>query len=401
MTMLPTVQKVITSFSRRFTRLFGTRAMKKTGKLKVIFHGFPGGAEGFELMSIFCYNNGHVCITPHNIVLLNLVAHFMEMDNETSCSMPNLVHQTENSLRGINYWSWSELLSALKQCQDLLSGAESSSIARKIIKSLVERLGLPNIATSCTSSSDSLSHRFSTDTGSTESRRIEFVDSRSWWFVDLVFLNIDWIERIVKLMLSQEFDHATITRFLVHYQQSRSVKTTLVEKRQITESVINLLSLLDQSSLSWKCLFEVFRAGSGSNIRTSHGVLLERLMGSKLDQATLDHLLLRPANGNNYVYDVDLILRITREFFDNGSSSSSPNRLKKVGHLVDSFLVEVAPDFSLTPLKFQSLITILPESARESHNQLYQSIDMYLEVMFTDFPMLIYSSLLINCIKRI
>lgn len=337
-------------------------------------------------MSIFCYNNGKVCITPQNIVLLNCVAHFMKMDSETETSrtIPNLVEQTENSLGGISYWSWSELVSALKQCQDLLTRADSSVMAWKIMESLVDRLSLPNMATSCTSSSDCSSYRFSTDTRSTESRRPDWPGSRSWWwFEDLVFLNVDWLERIIKSMLSREFDHATIARFLVHYQQSRSVGATPVEKQQIIESVIDLLSLLDRSSLSWKPLFEVFRVGSRSKIGRSHRVLLERLMASKLDQATLDHLLFPSPNGKNHAYDIDLILTIALEFSSEGCWSSSPDRLKKVSHLVDSFLVEVSPDFSLMPWKFESLITVLPEAARESHDLLYQSIDMYLKVLRT------------------
>ncbi|KAK4755042.1 hypothetical protein SAY87_008799 [Trapa incisa] len=293
--------------------------------------------------------------------------------------MPNLLHQTMNSLAGINYWSWSELLSALKQCQDLSSEADSSTISQKIIESLVERLGLPNIATSCTSSSDCSSYRFSTDTRSTESRRTECPNSRTWWFHDLVFLNIYWIGRIVNSMLSREFDHATIIHFLVHYHRSRLIRTDPVERRQIIESVIDLLSLMNQSSLSWKCLSEVFRMSSGSNIRTSQRVLLESLMGSKLDRATLDHLLLPSPNGRSYAYDVDLIRRLASVFFLKGSSSSSSDQQKKVAHLVDSFLLEAAPDFSLPSPRFQSLITIVPEAARESHDKLYQSIDMYLE----------------------
>ncbi|PKI72956.1 hypothetical protein CRG98_006656 [Punica granatum] len=374
-------QEVVSSFSGRFARLFGAKSMRNSGKVKVIFHDFPGEAEGFELMSIFCYNNGKVRITPDNVVLLNLVAHYMQMeDDETSCMTPNLVHQTETSLRGISYWSWSELSSALKQCQDLFPATDSSFVSRKITESIAERLSLPNIAASCTSSSDSSSYRLSIDTRSTESRRTDCLGSKSWWFEDLVILNVDWIKRIVKMMLSEEFNHAVITRFLIYYQKSRFVGATPFQKCGIIESIIDLLPLLDQSSLSWKCLSEVFRVGSGLNIRTSHRILLERLMGSRLDQASPDHLLFPSPSGKRYAYDVDLVVRLIEAFLGEGRSSLSPDRLIKVGHLLDSFLVEVASDVDLKPLKFESLVTILPDAARKLQDLLYQSIDLYFEV---------------------
>ncbi|KAJ6367595.1 hypothetical protein OIU78_000208 [Salix suchowensis] len=105
-------------FSVRLSKLLGNLTAGSR-KLEVIFDNFPGGAYGFELMATFCYNNGTIEITPSNIVLLNHAAHYMEMDSNSSAKL-NLVDQTEKFLEGINYWTWSELLQALKLCQDLL-----------------------------------------------------------------------------------------------------------------------------------------------------------------------------------------------------------------------------------------------------------------------------------------
>lgn len=58
----------------------------------------------------------------------------------------------------------------------------------------------------------------------------------------------------------------------------------------------------------------------------------------------------------------------------------SRNQLKKVASLMDSYLIEVAPDILLKPSKFAALIMVLPDSAREFSDRLYHAIDMYLQV---------------------
>ncbi|KAF7843084.1 calcium/calmodulin-regulated receptor-like kinase 1 isoform X1 [Senna tora] len=79
-------------------------------------------------------------------------------------------------------------------------------------------------------------------------------------------------------------------------------------------------------------------------------------------------------------YDVGFVLRIVQIFVNEGDFGISLIQLKRVTKLMDSFLVEVAPDPRLKPFEFAELITVLPDSARESHDQLYLAMDMYLKV---------------------
>ena len=55
--------------------------------------------------------------------------------------------------------------------------------------------------------------------------------------------------------------------------------------------------------------------------------------------------------------------------------------LNKVATLMDLYIAEVAPDPYLKPSKFLALIVALPESARDSYDEVYRAIDMYLEVL--------------------
>ncbi|XVE51205.1 hypothetical protein DITRI_Ditri02bG0021000 [Diplodiscus trichospermus] len=371
------MQKTLSSFSGRLSKLFGDLMDDNTRNLKVVFHDFPGGAEGFELVARFCYNKGRAEITPGNIVLLNCAAQFMEIESDGL--RPSLLNQTKMSLDGISFWSWSELLLALKDCQDLLSVSNSSLIFDKILDCVIGRLASPTVSSPYTSSSDNAGFHCSSDTRTSCSLR-NSSSQISWWFEDLLFLNIDLIEKVTKMMMCQHFDHGTISKFLFGYQRSRFPSATHTEKCEITDLIINLLSLLDRSSLSCKLLFDIFRVASSLKISKHCKSILENLIGSRLDQATIDFLLVPSPRRKGYMYDVNLVLRLVNAFCNEVSCCLSRTRLSKVASLLDSYLVEVAADSHLNPSKFAAIVMQLPDSARESHDRLFQAMDIYLEV---------------------
>lgn len=371
-------QRILAYFSGRFNKLF-SRLNSSTRNLKVIFHDFPGGAEGFELIARFCYSSGKTEITASNIVLLSCAARFMEMGADGS-ENHNLLDQIEKPLEEIYYWTWSELLVALKQCQDLLPTTDSSLILEKVLGSLVERIALPGVASPYTSFSDNSTFKFSCDTRSTDSM-MNIYSQRSWWFEDLLFLNIDLIDKVIKMMISRNLDHDTISKFLFYYRKSRFRCASPAEQCKITEVVINLLCLPDRSSPSCKHLFDIYRVAWSLKISRQCRKKLENLIGSQLDQATVDYLLVPSPRGKDYIYDVNLVLRLVTVFLFESCSWLSMSRLNKVAGLMDSYLAEVSPDSHLKPSKFIALLKVLPDSARQSHDGLYYAMDMYLEVV--------------------
>lgn len=375
------LQRIISSFSGRLSKLFA-KSWSTVKNFKVIFHDFPGGGESFELVTKFCYNNGTIEINPSNTALLNCAAHFMEM-NESVCRWNNLLEQTEKSLEQISYWSWSELLVALKHCEDFLPVAKSSGVLNKCMDSLIGRVAISSGSEASSypsnSSPDSSGFRLSCDTRSTESLKNSF--SRvTWWFEDLVAMNPDLVEMMVKSMISRKYDHSIISRFLFYYQKSKLVTATSNEKRKITETVVDSLCFLDQGSVSCKSLLGILRVALSLNISKDCRNKLERMIGSQIDQATLDNLLVPSPHGCNYLYDVNLVLRFLKAFLNVGIDKISPIRLRKVASLMDLYIAEVAPDPNLKPSKFIALTSALPGSARESSDGIYHAMDMYLQV---------------------
>ncbi|XVF01843.1 hypothetical protein REPUB_Repub04eG0124000 [Reevesia pubescens] len=372
-------KKIICSFSGRLSKLFGKSTSAKRNK--VIFHDFPGGAENFELMSRFCYNNGKIDINPSNISLLYSAAQFMEMNNSVSGNC-NLLEKTKKSIEDISsYWTWPDVLVALKHCQDLQQVATSAGILEKCLDSLVGRLSITSEASPCasTSSPDSSGFRLSCDIRSTESLKNSF-SRPTWWFEDLSVLSPNLIEMLIKSMVSRKYNHVIISRFLFYYQKSKFYTSSSDEKRKVLEIVIDMLYTLDPSSVSCKSLFGILRVVLSLNISKSSRKKLESMIGSQMDKATLDNLLIPSPYGTSYLYDVNLVLRFLKAFLHGGGWQLSPIQMKKVASLIDLYMAEVAPDPCLKSSKFQALLVVLPYSARDSWDELYHAMDIYLEV---------------------
>lgn len=342
----------------------------------MIFNDFPGGAESFELVSRFCYRNGHLTVMPSNVVLLHCAAKFMEVTR--------VLQQTDKCMGEIRYWSWPELLLGLKQCQELETSSEADCLAAILMDALVEKLCLtveasPSSAASACSPDSSL-FRFSCDSKSTESFKNSSV-RLTWWFDEVLVLSPGLVETFLKLMVSRKFDNLIISRFLFYYQKVKFCSASSNEKRKILETTIDTLCVIDQSCVPCKSLFGVLRLALGLNINKSSMNKLELMIGHQLDQATLDNLLVPSPLKSSHLYYVNLVLRFAKAFLDGARGGS---QLKKVTNLIDQYIAEVAPDPCLKSSKFLSLLTLIPDSAREYHEEIYRAIDMYLEVRFNN-----------------
>ncbi|KAJ1434845.1 NPH3 domain [Sesbania bispinosa] len=318
-------------------------------------------------------------ITPSNVALLCSAAHFLEMECDDGLGTPNLKPHIENFLEGIRFWTWSELLEALKQCQDLFTSQSYFAILDRIVDHLIERVASPCNTSPHTCSSNRSSFQFSCDSSSNNSWRNN-CSGATWWFEHLLFLKIDLLDKVIRTMISRDFDHGIVSKFLFYYHNSSCLGAAQAEKIEATKVIINLLSLLDVRSLSCKDLFNLYRSSISLKTSICCKNKIESLIGPLLDQATIDYLLLPSPRGRDHAYDVDFVLRLIHIFFSGGSFELTLNRLKRVVNMVDLFLVEVAPDPHLKPCEFEALITVLPDTARESHDQLYLAMDMYLKV---------------------
>ncbi|KAK9057981.1 hypothetical protein SSX86_022821 [Deinandra increscens subsp. villosa] len=362
-------KNILADYSSRVSKLLP----KLASNSKLVFGDFPGGPESFELITRFCYNNGTIDVTPSNIFLLHSSSTFMEITT--------LIKQTEMYLEGIHCWTWSEFVNGLQQCHTLYPFMKNSPIFQDFLNTLVGNLTIPSYeSSSCPSSSDSSSFRFSSshDNSPKSSRFNTLLDY--WKFDDLSFLNIALFENLIKSMISLHLDHPRICSFIFHYQKAKLLLCySHDQKCRISETNINLLSLLNGSAFSCRALLDAFGMSLSLNLRTNERLKLENFLGSRLDEFTINDLLVR--GKKKAAYDVDLVLRLIKGFLvERRINGFFILRVKKLGLLVDLFMLEVAPDPLLKPAKFLALAMALPDNSRESHDRLYHAIDMYLEV---------------------
>nr|XP_043609058.1 BTB/POZ domain-containing protein At3g22104-like [Erigeron canadensis] len=345
--------------------------IKHDGKL--VFNDFPGGEESFKLITSFCYNNGTIDITPSNIFLLHTSSTFMEITT--------LIIQTELYLESIHCITWTEFVNGLRQCQMLFPFIKNSPKFKYFLNTLLRNLALPNhlsSSSSCPSSSNSSTFRVSSNSSPESLRSNNQLDY--WKLEDLSFLNIDIFEELMKSMIFLHFNHPRICSFIFHYQKLKfSLCCSQDQKCKISETNINLLSLLNGSSFSCRPLLDAFGMCLCLNMKTLEKSKLEKLLGSRLDEFKINDLIVR--GKKKVALDVDLILRLVKIFLlERRINGFFMHRVKKVGLLIDLFMLEVAPDPFLKHSKFLALAMALPDYARDSHDRMYHAIDLYVKV---------------------
>ncbi|CAA0837118.1 BTB/POZ domain-containing protein [Striga hermonthica] len=360
-------KRIISSYSRKVNKLLG-KSSRSTHRTKIIFHDFPGGPPTFELVTRFFYNNGKKPdVNPINIANLTCAVRFMEI-NELEKSTQEIIKQ----------WSWPELLVALKESHKLLprDSLVSSTLVDKLLDSLVIKLEQSwemNSSSHLTSSPESSGFRASCET---KSPRMPS------WFEDLTALDIGFIEKTVRIMVSRNLENGIISKFLFYYQKSRFGSSDLdsEEKVEIMEAIVDMLYSLDIKCVSHKSLFELLRVSLNVESSQKCRDTLESMIGSLLDRASLDNLLVPSQPSKSYLYDVDLVLRLLKSFVVKGVCGVESRRVKKVASLMDLYLAEIAPDPHLRPSKFLVVIKGLPDSTRDSFDQVYRAINLYFEV---------------------
>lgn len=398
------LQRILCMFSGSLSRMVKKEKRRREIEFAELeIADFPGGADGFELAARFCYGNGRIHMSPSNVSLLHCAALALEMTEEVvTC---NLLAQTETFLEGLFYWTWRDILDSLKSCEPFLDAADDSGLLQKLFSALLGKIsanseiplvaGTPFASSSSSSSSpDTYGLRFSSSAKTPDS--IKPCSGREWWFDDLTILHPNVIEKLITTLgaYGSENRNLILTRFLLHYLKTAVQKASSgngggaedgVTYGGLADTAVYGVVLMGRTAFSCRGLFWVLRVVSGLGLSKDCRSKLERLIGSMLDQATLDDLLVSGHDGG--VYDVNLVLRLLRVFVSLDDGGVALQRMKKVGRLMDKYLGEISPDQSLRVSKFLGIAESLPDSARDCFDGVYRALDIYLEVrrlLFSD-----------------
>ncbi|XVE74621.1 hypothetical protein DITRI_Ditri12bG0032100 [Diplodiscus trichospermus] len=378
-------QNIISAYSGRLKKIIKQQKRRtQIGNSVIELNDFPGGPNGFEQVSRFCYSNGRVEITVSDVSLLYCCACFLGMTEKASTN--NLLRQTERFLEGMFYWSWNDVIMSLRSCESFFEYADSYGLIQKLIFGLLAKIAQNSdvsfISSSSSSSSPETGHGFrlsSTSKATPKSTSPCNKSGKAWWFDDLTILSPKIIEKIIRNLgaYGNENNSFTLTSFLLHYLKSRpqGSPNSKSEYSGLADTAVHGVILVGKTKFSCRKLFWVLRLVSAFSLSKDYRVGLERLIGENLDEATVDDLLV--SGHNKGVYDVNLVIRLIRVFVK--CEELSLQKMKKLGRLIDKYLREISPDQNLNISKFLAVAESLPDSSRDCFDGVYRAIDMYLQ----------------------
>uniref|UniRef100_A0A1J3EX82 BTB/POZ domain-containing protein n=1 Tax=Noccaea caerulescens TaxID=107243 RepID=A0A1J3EX82_NOCCA len=389
---------------------------EENGYPRIRLKDFPGSSESFEMVAKFCYGV-KFDLSAFTTVPLRCAAEHLEMTEEYSPD--NLISKTERFLSHSVYKSLRESIKALKTCESVSPLAGSLGITEQCIASIVSRASSADPSLFGWPVNDGGGGKGATDTSATDlpvipggvsktadvRRKKQSRDSNmELWFEDLAQLSLPIFITVIVSMRSGDLSSDVIESCLICYAKkhipgilrstrkpppSSSTAASENEQRDLLETITSHLPL-EKSSISatTRFLFGLLRTAIILNASDTCRDTLERKIGSQLERATLDDLLVPSYSYlNETLYDVDLVERILGHFLDTLEQSStaiveadgrSPS-LMLVGKLIDGFLAEIASDANLKSEKFYNLAISLPDQARLYDDGLYRAVDVYLK----------------------
>ncbi|GFQ04551.1 BTB/POZ domain-containing protein at5g48800 [Phtheirospermum japonicum] len=215
-----------------------------------------------------------------------------------------------------------------------------------------------------------------------------------WWIDDLSVLRVDLYQRVITAIKCRGVRPESVGASLVSYAQKELTKSK--PDGLVVETIVGLLPV-EKFAVPLSFLFGLLRSAVMLDCSGSCRMDLERRIGSQLDIATLDDLLIPSfRHAGDTLFDVETVHRILVNFsqmddseeedmddesvFESDSPSlPSQTALCNVSKLVDNYLAEIAPDANLKLSVFVAIAEALPAHARTVHDGLYRAIDIYLK----------------------
>ncbi|XP_051140296.1 BTB/POZ domain-containing protein At5g66560-like [Andrographis paniculata] len=365
---------------------------------RIVLPDFPGGSESFETAAKFCYGVS-IKLTASNVAALRCAGEYLKMTEEYS--EDNLISATERFISRSVLKSIKHSIETLSSCKALLPMAEDLEIVQRCIEAVAGNFAAsdPSLFGWPVSDGSEANHRrrFKTSTAAVDP-----------WLDELTSLSLPFFKRLIFAMKGSDPSGEIIESCLIHYGKkfipgtSRSFRKPIAavlseeEQRELLQTIVANLpkgKSFRSPAHATSFLFGLLRTAYILNAPASCRLTLELKIGSQLEQAALDDLLIPSyLNLNETLYDVNCVERMLRYFLrgmeersageieggdENPAAGSAA--LTVVGKLIDGYLAEIASDSNLKPEKFYDLAVALPEDARLFDDGLYRAVDFYLK----------------------
>ncbi|KZV49736.1 hypothetical protein F511_24197 [Dorcoceras hygrometricum] len=380
------------------------------GQFHIALPNFPGGCVAFETAAKFCYGV-KVDLSATNVAALRCAGEYLEMTEEYS--EDNLISKAERFLSQTVLKNITYSIKTLTSCEGLLPMAENLGIVQRCIEAIATKAAAADPSLfGWPMNGGAMDGKVESDARRKYGEVTRGAATAESWLDELGFLSVNTFNRLIFTMKALNLSGDIIESCLMNYAKkfipgiSRtttrkpSAPSNLPsesERRELLEMIISNLPTEKTSrstSNTTRYLFGLLRTSYILNASEISTRTLEKKIGSQLEQATLDDLLIPSYSYlNETLYDVDCVERILIYFLqrfeerpvtrieadeEQGNSTLS-TALIMVGKLIDGYLSEIASDANLKPEKFYEFAITLPDDARVFDDGLYRAVDVYLK----------------------
>ncbi|MBA0637670.1 hypothetical protein Godav_024996, partial [Gossypium davidsonii] len=361
----------------------------------------PGGPVAFEICAKFCYGMT-VTLNAFNVVAARCAAEYLGM-HET-IEKGNLIYKIDVFLNSSIFHSWKDSIIVLQTTKSMLPLSEELKVVGLCIDAIATKacIDVSKVDWSYTYNRRKVPEENGNDLNCNGFRNRPV--PKDWWVEDLCELEIDLYKRVIMNVKTKGIlSHEVIGEALKAYSYRRLpgfskgvIRSGDVIKYRSTVDAIVWLLPAEKGSVSCSFLLKLLKAAIIVDLGEMAQEQLVRRIGQQLEEASVNDLSIRAADGEDVVYDVDTVQKIVKEFLmqdQNAEFESEDNEVQEirrpgiltdasklmVAKLIDAYLAEIAKDPNLPLSKFVDLAELVSCISRPSHDGLYRAIDMYLK----------------------
>ncbi|XP_050363892.1 BTB/POZ domain-containing protein NPY2 [Argentina anserina] len=370
--------------------------------LEIHISDIPGGPAAFEICAKFCYGVT-VTLNAYNVVVSRCAAEYLGMHE--SIEKGNLIYKIDVFLNSSIFRSWKDSIIVLQTTKSLLPLSEDLKLVSQCIDSIATKacVDVSKVDWSYTYNRKKLAEENGNDPNWNGVRNRQV--PKDWWVEELCELEIDLFKRVLmciktKGVLSGEVIGEALKAYayrrLPGFSKGMIQGGDMARHRSTVDAIVWLLPA-EKGCVSCSFLLKLLKAAiyvySGENAKDE----MVKRIGQQLEEASVNDLLIRTAEGEATIYDVNAVKKIVEEFLKKDQISeiqsleaheiqeerrpgilSDASKLM-VAKLIDGYLAEISKDPNLPLSKFVDLAEMVSGFSRPGHDGLYRAIDMFLK----------------------
>ncbi|KAL6211801.1 hypothetical protein ACLB2K_017024 [Fragaria x ananassa] len=370
--------------------------------LEIYISDIPGGPAAFEICAKFCYGMT-VTLNAYNVVVSRCAAEYLGMHE--SIEKGNLIYKIDVFLNSSIFCSWKDSIIVLQTTKSLLPVSEDMKLVSQCIDSIATKacVDVSKVDWSYTYNRKKLAEENGNDPNWNGVRNRQV--PKDWWVAEVCELEIDLFKHVLmgiktKAVLSGEVIGEALKgyayRRLPGFSKGMIQGGDMAKHRSTVDAIVWLLPA-EKGSVSCSFLLKLLKAAIYVNSgETTKDEMVKRI-GQQLVEASVNDLLIRAAEGEATMYDVNAVKRIVEEFLRKDQTAeiqsleegheiqerrpgilSDASKLM-VAKLIDGYLTEISKDPNLPLSRFVDLAEMVSGFSRPGHDGLYRAIDMFLK----------------------